>query len=78
VLFILCLDQLGLPLCWVVMLSCSTWVMVVNVNIKDELALPLCYIFACLIQDHMFNRNMENHPGQQCNHKNYMALVLAE
>jgi hypothetical protein len=26
----------------------------------------------------MFNRNMENHPGQQCNHKNYMALVLAE
>jgi hypothetical protein len=21
---------------------------------------------------------MENHPGQQCNHKDYMALVLAE
>jgi hypothetical protein len=30
------------------------------------------------IQDRMFNRNMENHPGQQRNHKNYMALVLAE
>jgi hypothetical protein len=26
----------------------------------------------------MFNRNMENHPGQQCNHKNYMVLVLVE
>jgi hypothetical protein len=22
-------------------------------------AIPLCYIFGCLIQDHMFNRNME-------------------
>jgi hypothetical protein len=32
--------------------SCSTWVMVVNTNIKDEHALTLCYIFGCLIQDH--------------------------
>jgi hypothetical protein len=22
------------------------------------------------IQDHMFNQNMENHPGKQYNHKN--------
>jgi hypothetical protein len=26
--------------------------MVVLLNINDEHALPLCYIFACLIQDH--------------------------
>jgi hypothetical protein len=32
--------------------SCSTWVMVFNMNIKDEHALPLCYIFGYLIQDH--------------------------
>jgi hypothetical protein len=25
-------------------------------------AIPLCYIFGCLIQDHMFNRNMERPP----------------
>jgi hypothetical protein len=24
--------------------------------------------YALLIQDYMFNRNMENHPGKQCNH----------
>jgi hypothetical protein len=39
------------PLCWVAMLSCFTWVMVVLLNINDEHALPLCYIFAFLIQD---------------------------
>jgi hypothetical protein len=43
------LDQLGFPLCWVAMLSCSTWVMEVLMNINDEHDLPLCYIFACLI-----------------------------
>jgi hypothetical protein len=31
--------QPGFPSCWVAMLSCSTWVMVVNMNIKDEHAL---------------------------------------
>jgi hypothetical protein len=46
-------------------------------ELDDELALPLCYVSMFNIQDHMFNWNMENHPGQQCNHKNYMALVLA-
>jgi hypothetical protein len=25
-------------------------------------AIPLCYIFGCLIQDHMFNQNMERPP----------------
>jgi hypothetical protein len=25
-------------------------------------AIPLYYIFGCLIQDHMFNRNMERPP----------------
>jgi len=25
-----------------------------------------------------FNWNMENHPGKQYNHKDYMALVLAD
>jgi hypothetical protein len=49
----MCLDQPGFPLCWVVMLSCYTWVIVVIMNINDELALNLCHIFAFLIQDHM-------------------------
>jgi hypothetical protein len=26
----------------------------------------------------LFNWNMENYPRQQCNHKDYMALVLAD
>jgi hypothetical protein len=36
--------------------------MTVLMNINDEFALPLCYIFGCLIQDHMFNWNMERPP----------------
>jgi hypothetical protein len=36
--------------------------MVVLMNINDELALHLFYIFGCLIQDYMFNRNMERPP----------------
>jgi hypothetical protein len=45
VLFILCLDQPGFPLCWIAMLSCSTWVMVVLMNNNVEHVLPLCYIY---------------------------------
>jgi hypothetical protein len=58
-------------------LAAIIWVVVVIMNINVELALPLCYIFACLIQDHMLNRNMENHPGKPYNHKAY-GSALAE
>jgi hypothetical protein len=51
--------------------------MVVLMNINDEHTLPLCYIFACLIQDHMLKLNMENHPGKSYNHKAY-GSALAE
>jgi hypothetical protein len=46
-------------------------------NNNDE-HVYLYVIYLWLIQDHMLNRNMENHPGQLYNHKDYMALVLAE
>jgi hypothetical protein len=39
VLFLLCLDQQGFPLCWVAMLSCFTWVIVVLMNNNVEHAL---------------------------------------
>jgi hypothetical protein len=32
--------------------SCSTWVMMVNMNINVELALPLCYIFVLTQNPH--------------------------
>jgi hypothetical protein len=60
------------------MLSCYTWVMVVLMDNNDEMCYTFMLYLWMLIQDHMFNWNMENHPGQQCNHKGYMALVLAE
>jgi hypothetical protein len=48
-----------------------------NMNIKNEHALPLCYISVFLIQDHMLNWNMENHLGKPYNHKAY-GSALAE
>jgi hypothetical protein len=34
-------------------LAVILWVMVVIMNINDELALPLCYIAGCLINDYL-------------------------
>jgi hypothetical protein len=52
--------------------------MVVNMNINDELALPLCYIFACLIQDHyVLIVTWSDHLGEPYNHKAY-GSALAE
>jgi hypothetical protein len=52
--------------------------MVANMNINDELALPLCYILACLVQDHyVLIRTWTNHPGKPYNHKAY-GSALAE
>jgi hypothetical protein len=37
-------------------------------NDDTTLVLSMFMCYALLIQDHMFNRNMENNPGKQCNH----------
>jgi hypothetical protein len=42
-----------------------------NHDDNNDDATPVLSMFtryAFLIQDHMFNRNMENHPGKPCNH----------
>jgi hypothetical protein len=39
--------------------------------------LYLCYVVVNT-RSYDFNWNMENHPGKQYNHKDHMALVLAE
>jgi hypothetical protein len=55
--------------------SFSTWVMVVNMNIEDEHALPLCYIFGCLIQDHYaLIGTWSDHPGKPYNQKAYVSV----
>jgi hypothetical protein len=61
VLFVLCLDQPGFPLCRVVCLVSVPWVLVVIMNINDETCFIFMYISGCLIQDYMLKRNMENH-----------------
>jgi hypothetical protein len=41
---------------------------------------PLCFIIAgylCMIRSLCLIGTWSDHPRQQCNHKNYMALVLA-
>jgi hypothetical protein len=48
-------------------LVCSTGLVIIN------MVIILCSMFLYVmfnIQDHMFNLNMENHPGKQYNHKN--------
>jgi hypothetical protein len=42
-----------------------------NHNDNNDDTTPVLSMFmryALLIQDHMFNRNMKNHSGKQCNH----------
>jgi hypothetical protein len=52
--------------------------MVFLMNNNDESCYTFMIYLWILIQDYMIIRNMEYHPGKQCNHKDYMALVLAE
>jgi hypothetical protein len=37
----------------------------------------MLYISGCLIQDHMLNRNIENHPGKPYYHKAYGSALLS-
>jgi hypothetical protein len=62
------LDHPGFPLCWVAMLSCSTWVLVVLMNNNVEHALPLCYIYVFNKRSYALIGTWSDHPGQQCNH----------
>jgi hypothetical protein len=47
---------------------CSTGLVINNMDTL-LLYVPMWYVMFN-IQDYMFNRNMENHPGKQYNHKN--------
>jgi hypothetical protein len=50
------------------LLSVLNWVGNNQHGFHFMLYVPMYVMFN--IQDHMFNRNMENHPGKQYNHKN--------
>jgi hypothetical protein len=51
--------------------------MVVIMNIMLNMLSFMLYISGCLIQDHMLNRNIENHPGKPYYHKAYGSALLS-
>jgi hypothetical protein len=56
---------------YLVAITSSGLQIIYNHDDNDDDTTPVLSMFmryALLIQDHMFNRNMENHRGKQCNH----------
>jgi hypothetical protein len=54
-------------------LGCSTRLVINNMDIL-LLYVPMSSVMFN-IEDHMFNRNMENHPGKQFYHKTYGSVL---